>query len=351
MSAMVFRRFGDPGVLEVAEVDRPHPGAGQVLVRVAAVSVGRLLDVAARAGRHPYARFVLPHILGAEHAGVIAALGEGVPRLQVGQRVAVFPVVTCGACPACVAGDEEACPDFHMMGLHGPGGYAEYTSVPASNVHPLPADLSPSAAAALALSGPVAANQLARAGFTAGDWVLVQGASSALGSLTARYVVHLGGRVIATSRSPWKRERLLELGASAALDPTDPGFVDEVLSLTEGRGVPIAIDNLGDPAVWSGSLAALATRGAAVTSGAFLGGRITVDVLRLYSRCQRIIGVRTGNPHSAERLWAEVERGFRPVLDRAFPIRQAADAHRYLETDRTMGRVTLTTADADWRPA
>ena len=185
MHAVVFTRFGGPEVLEVTEVPVPAVGAGEVLVRVAAVSVGRLLDLTARAGTHPYARFVLPHVLGAEHAGTVAAVGDGVREVKAGDQVAVFPVLTCGSCRACREGATEACPRLQIMGVHRPGAYAEYTVVPAANVHVLPAGLDPWTAAGLALAGPVAYNQLSQAGLRPEDWVLVQGGSSALGSLTA----------------------------------------------------------------------------------------------------------------------------------------------------------------------
>jgi len=349
MHAVVFTRFGGPEVLEVAEVPVPAVGAGEVLVRVAAVSVGRLLDLTARAGTHPYARFVLPHVLGAEHAGIVAAVGDGVREVKAGDRVAVFPVLTCGSCRACREGVTEACPRLQIMGVHRPGAYAEYTVVPAANVHVLPAGLDPCTAAGLALAGPVAYNQLSQAGLRPEDWVLVQGGSSALGSLTAALAVHLGARVIGTSRFAGKRERMLEIGMIAAMDSASPAFVEEVLALTGGAGVNIAVDNLGDERVFEETLAVLGTRGTVVTSGAFLGEKPRLDLMRLYSRCQRIIGVRTGNAASAAALWREVDRGFRPVVDRAFPARRAADAHRYLEQDSNMGRVVLTTGSAeDW---
>jgi len=177
----------------------------------------------------------------------------------------------------------------------------------------------------------------------------VQGGSSALGSLTAALAVHLGARVIGTSRFAAKRERMLEIGMIAAVDSASPAFVEEVLALTGGAGVNIAVDNLGDERVFEETLAVLGTRGTVVTSGAFLGQKPRLDLMRLYSRCQRIIGVRTGNAASAAALWREVDRGFRPVVDRAFPARRAADAHRYLEQDSSMGRVVLTTGSAeDW---
>lgn len=348
MKAMTFAEFGTPDVLRLAEVDTPLPGPDEVAIRVAAVSVGRLLDLSARGGTHPYARIALPHILGAEHAGTIVETGSNVTSVQVGERVAVFPVLSCGHCPACLEGAIEACPEARIMGVHTSGAYAEYTVVPAANTFPIPDDLSEVDAAALALSGAVAQNQFDQAGLAAGDWVLVQGGSSALGSLTVALALHHGARVITTSRSPEKRARLTALGAHAALDPLDSSFLDRVLDLTGNAGVAIAIDDLGEPAIWAATMRALAIRGRVVSSGAFLGGQVELDLLRLYSRSQRVIGVRSGNLRSARRLWEAAAAGFRPIVDRVFPVAQAADAHRYLESDTNTGRVVLSTADDDW---
>jgi NADPH:quinone reductase-like Zn-dependent oxidoreductase len=348
MRAMVFRRFGPPDVLEQAVIDTPRPGPGEVLVQVAAVSIGRLLDLTARAGRHPYANFQLPHILGADHAGIVAALGEGVDSVRVGDRVAVFPVVTCGTCDLCVEGREEGCTSLSLIGTHRPGAYAQYSVVPARNVHRVPDGITPAVAASLALNGAVAANQLAQAGLRPGHWVLVQGAASALGSATAALARYLGARIIATSRSPQKREAMAAAGAEVVLDATAPDFAAQVRAATDGHGADIVVDNLGDPTVWDATIDALARGGTVVTSGAFLGGKVQLDLLRLYSNCQRVIGVRTGNPAAVEALWTQVEHGFRAVLDRTFPIARAADAHRYLENDSNVGRVALTVGPDDW---
>jgi NADPH:quinone reductase-like Zn-dependent oxidoreductase len=348
MRAVVFRRFGAPDVLEQAVLDVPRPGPGEVLVQVAAVGIGRLLDLTARAGRHPYAHFQLPHVLGADHSGVVAALGEGVDAVRIGDRVAVFPVVTCGSCAHCAEGHEEACAGLSLVGTHRPGAYAQFCAVPARNVHTVPAGISPAMAASLALVGPVAANQLTQAGLRPGHWVLVQGAASALGSTTAALARHLGAKTIATSRSPEKRKALAAAGADVVLDATAPDFSDRVREATGGHGADIAVDNLGDPAVWDTTLDSLARGGTVVTSGAFLGGKVQLDLLRLYSHCHRIIGVRTGNAAAVKELWTQAEHGFRAVVDRTFPIAHAADAHRYMEDDNNIGRVALTTAPRDW---
>jgi NADPH:quinone reductase-like Zn-dependent oxidoreductase len=186
----------------------------------------------------------------------------------------------------------------------------------------------------------VAMNQLTQAGVAPGDWVLVQGGASALGSLAAALAMHLGARVIATSRSPLKRFKIEKTGVAAALDPTADDFVALVMGLTGGRGVKVAIDDLGHPLIWSRTMDCLATLGTVVTSGAFLGGNVQLDLLRLCLRSQRILGVRTGTRTSAQQFWSVVDDGFRPVIDRTYPLSRAAEAHAYM-TDSNIGRVAL----------
>ncbi len=345
MVAVAARSFGDPEVLEPAELPGPAVGDDDVLVRVGAVSVGRTLDAGARAGKHPYPGFVFPHVFGAEHAGTVVAVGAAVRDVHTGDRVAVYPSVVCRECPTCRAGRTEACSRLEIMGMHRQGADAEYTAVPAANVHVLSAaaaeEIGPATAAALALSGPVSLHQLREAGMRAGDWVLVQGAASALGSVTAALAAHLGARVIGTSRSAAKRAVVQGLGVEAALDSGAEDLTEQVLALTGGAGATVVVDDLGDPDLFAVSTACLATLGTLVTSGAFLGPVVPLDLNRLYLRSQRVVGVRTGTRESVEAFWREVDAGFRPLVDAAFPLERAADAHRHVEGGEGTGRVVL----------
>lgn len=342
MTAVTFRQFGGPDVLHPEEVQVPPLARDHVLIRVGAVSVGRLLDLVARSGNHPYARFSFPHILGAEHAGVVAAIGADVTGHRIGDHVATFPVVTDPNCPVVQAGYGELSPTLQIIGTHRQGAYAQYAAVPARNVFSVPDGLSPSDAVAVALAGAVAMNQLHRAGFVPGQRLVVQGATSALGSTTALLAQHLGAELIVTSRHADKRKRLSALGFANVLDSTSVSLAQDIRDIFTGRGSDIVVDNLGDLALWTKGMDALAPGGAMVTSGAFLGREVTVDLQRLYSQGQRIIGVRTGNLESATRMWAEVHKGFRSVVDRTFPLRSASEAHRYVECSSNVGRVTLT---------
>lgn len=342
MQAVTFREFGPPEVLRVVEMPTPTPGPGEVLVRVAAVSVGRLLDLVARSGRHPYAKFTFPHILGAEHAGVVAALGEGVPAVEVGDRVGVFQVVLPVQDEFTRRGRGDLSPHLQIIGTHRQGAYAQYCAVPAANVTRVGGDIDPAQVAALAGVGPVAVNQFDQAGGVGPDSrVIVQGASSGLGSTTALLAKHLGATVIATSRDQGKRARLRELGLEHVLDARQDGFVDQARAVFGGAGADIVVDNLGEPDIWTNGFDCLVPCGTVVSSGAFLGHVVPLNLQRLYTTGARVIGVRTGTPESAAALWTQVAAGFRTAVDRAFPLAEATAAHHYVEANENVGRVVL----------
>lgn len=340
MNAVVLHGFGGPEVLEGASLPVPEPGPGEILVAVESVGVGRFLDLTARAGRHPYPGFTFPHVLGADCAGTVAAHGPGVDGPALGVRVAAFPGCACNRCRYCEDGRDQACSALQVLGIHRQGGYADFVTVPASVLYEIPDEVGCDDAAATVLTGSVAWNQLDSADFTAGQWVLVQSASSALGSSTAELARHLGGRVIATSRDPLKRKRLAELGFEAVLDSASPDLVRQVRECS-GGGVDVAIDNIGAPDLWPSTLSAVADHGVVVSSGAFAGGVVPLNLAELYSRNLRVIGIRTGSRRSTAAAWALLRDGFRPVVDRTFPLHDARLAHEYLEAGGGVGRVLL----------
>lgn len=345
MSAVVMTGFGGEDVLRTAEVPVPRLRPDEVLVRVRAVAVGRSLDLQFRAGRLPFGADVpMPHVLGAEHAGTVVATGGEVGDVEVGSRVASFPVITCGACRQCRRGRTERCPDLQLVGIARWGGYAEYCAVPATNVHALPDDLTFRDACALTLNGAVAHRQLDSARPDPGAPVLVHGAGGALGSAVTALAVHRGLSVIAASRSEQKRAALSGLGVRAALDPDDPRFVESVLEASEG-GVDVVVDNVVSEQTWESGLAALAPGGCVVSSGALVGGRVGWDARRAYLRSTAFLGVRTARNADVRAVLDDVRAGFRAVADeRRFSVDEAPAAHGYLERSANFGRVVLTAA-------
>lgn len=342
MRAVPFAAFGPPEVLVEAEVPTPEPAAGEVLVKVGAVSVGRLLDLAARAGTHPYAKFRMPHILGAEHGGTVVAVGTDVTRARVGDHVAVNQVILPVDDEFVRRGRGDLSPHLQILGVHRQGAYAQYCAVPEANVTVVPPGVDPAQTAALAGVGAVAVNQFTQAGgVEEGMNVLVPGATSGLGSTAALLARHLGANVVVTSRDAAKRDRLHELGFTHVLDATDDDFPAAVREAFGGRGADLIVDNLGSRSVWAHEFDALQPGGAIVSSGAFLREDLPFDLLRVYTYGYRIIGVRTCTPESVDELWRHAAAGFRSVVDRVFPLADAAEAHRYVEKSANVGRVAL----------
>jgi NADPH:quinone reductase-like Zn-dependent oxidoreductase len=343
MRAIVIHEHGGPEVLQPADIPVPEPARGEALVKVNAVSVNGFLDVSNRMGQVAFARYSFPHVLGSEHAGTIAAFGADTEAaLHEGDPVVVSNRITCGSCANCDAGREEACLELGVIGVTTPGAYAQYTVVPVDNLRRLPAEMTHIEASAMIVNGPLAQHQLDLADAKEGDWVLIQAAASASGSMALRAAQHRGCRVIAASRQAWKRERLAELGADVVLDPGQDDFPTAVKDATDARGADVAIINIGNPHLWEQTIESVANRGRVVTSGAKFGERAEFNARTFYERNQTIIGVRTANRESTERCWAQIKSGLRPVVDEVFPLDQVADAHRRVEAGMNVGRVVLT---------
>jgi NADPH:quinone reductase-like Zn-dependent oxidoreductase len=347
--AIVIERFGGPDVLRVVDLPVPQPGPGEVRVRVEAVAVARTKDVAARAGKPPFAPSItaFPHVLGTEHAGVVDAAGPGVDDRLVGSRVAVSAVLTCGRCRACGLGREEACARFRLVGVHRPGSYAQYCLVPAANVEPIPDDLSSVAAASLAANGGVAAAQLHAGRVGPGSTVLVLGAAGSLGSTLVALAAFRGARVIGVDRLGRDPDRLAGLPLAAAVDGDRPDIAVALRTASdqvgEGAGIDCVVDNLGIAALVDAYLPVLAPMGTIVMAGAISHEPVPVPLLAFYLRSQSLIGVRTGNRAQRGALWVDVAAGFRPPAShlRLVAWDRVAEAHTAVERGEARGQIVL----------
>jgi len=348
MHAIVIRRHGDPDVLEAAEIPVSEPVEGEALVRVEAVSVNAFLDVSNRAGKVPFARYDFPHVLGSEHAGTVVGYGGTPGPVPVGAPVVVRNTVFCGHCDMCAAGSSEACRTLGIIGVNRPGAYAEYTTVPVANLRPLPPGCRPIDAAAMAVNGPLGYAQLRAAGLEATRTVLIQGAGSSSGSMAAIVARALGKTVLGTARGAERAARLATLPMySGVVDSTGPDARDRIHALTGGLGVDVVIDNLAAPTLFQLGLDVLGPRGRIVTSGAKFGGAVEVDLRRLYTMSQRLVGLRSASEHDHDAFWELVETAaVRPLVDSTYPLDAVADAHRHIEAGANVGRVVLTVSGA-----
>lgn len=345
MKAFVITEFGGPDVLHLADVPTPEPTAGEVRIRVQAIAVARTKDVATRAGRPPFAHLVknFPHVLGTEHAGVVDAVGPGVDDALIGSRVAVSAVLSCGSCPACRQGREEACEHFALLGIDRPGSYAEYTVVPATNVHILPSDVTAVDAAAVAANGPVARAQLDAGLVGAGSTVLVIGAGGSLGSTAATLAAWRGAQVIGIDQLSRHPGCLDGLPIVAALDGNAEDLADQVRAAAGDHGLDCVIDNLGISSLWEAYRPALADMGRIIVSGAISHEPLPMRLLPFYLHNQSLIGVRTGNRHQMAAMWEDVRKGFRPPATHVHPMGwlDAAIAHGLVEAGTARGQSIL----------
>ncbi|MFJ9543254.1 alcohol dehydrogenase catalytic domain-containing protein [Streptomyces sp. NPDC101225] len=338
-------RFGGPDVLGLEEVPTPAPTAGEVRVRVAAVIVARTKDVAARAGKPPFAPQIteLPHVLGAEHAGVVDKVGPGVDPGLIGKPVAVSAVLSCDDCRACRAGREEACASFGLLGVHRPGSYAEYCTAPVSNVQPLPNGVGFVDAAAMAANGPVARAQLDAGDVGRDSTVLVVGAAGALGSTVAALAAHRGAHVIGVDRIEAKPGCLDALPLATALDGDSSDLDRQIRAAAGSWGIDCVVDNLGLPALWDAYRDSVADMGRIIVSGAVSHTPIPMYLLPFYLHSQSLIGVRTGNRQQIDAFWRDVAEGFRMPKTMVYGVswEAVADAHRSVEGGTSLGQAVL----------
>jgi NADPH:quinone reductase-like Zn-dependent oxidoreductase len=341
MKAVVMRRRGGPEVLQVEEVPTPVPGPGEVLVRIYACGLNHL-DLYTRAGAQGR-KAKLPHILGLEPVGEIAALGEGVTGWQIGDRVLVGAFIVCGVCEFCRAGMDNLCRQRKIIGVDRWGGYAEHVVAPAANLMRLGSHISYEEAAAVQAAFGTAWHMLAsRARIRPGETVLVLAAGSGIGTAAIQIARHFGCRVIAAASSKEKLEKARSLGADVLINyRQQPRFSLAVVEATGGRGADIVFEHVGSD-TWKESVASLAFRGRLVFCGSTTGRWGETDLWGVFYKEAEILGSFGATRADFRAVMERVEQGiFRPVIDRVFHLEEAAEAHRYLEDRRVFGKVVL----------
>lgn len=319
--AFVLRQTGGPEVLEAEHGDTPRPGPSEVLVRHEAVGLN-FIDTYHRSGLYP---LPLPSGLGSEAAGVVEAVGEEAGDFREGEHVGYFT---------------------------GPlGAYATHRAIAADRLVRLPESLSAEDAAAIMLKGCTAEYLIERcAKVAAGETVLVLSAAGGVGSILVPWLKHLGATVIAHAGDSRKAEQAKALGADHALCMPFDALAAEMRALTGGKGVPVVLDGVG-AASWEASLGSVARRGLVVSYGNASGPVPQFSALDLLTAGSIFVTRPTlGDyvPDAAEmrraaaRLFEMVEKGVVPVrIGARFPLLEAADAHRALESRATTGSTVL----------
>ncbi len=331
MKAIAFHEFGPPEVLRLEEFPTPAPGPRDVVVQVHVVSVNRTLDLAVRAGQYAR-RPPLPHVLGVDPCGVVAAVGTDVTTRRVGDRV---------VCSTFVGKQPNGAPI--ILGVSTWGGYAEYVRLPAHATYLMPGALDFPTAVVVARHAPLAFTQLRdRAQVKSGEWVLVMGAAGGLGSIAVQVAKHLGAQVIAAAGSDARVDSARQLGADAGVNYRTQDLTAEVRRITGGAGVNVVLDNIGDPELFPKAFATLAFGGRLATAGGHGGGLVTLDVKHLYLNRITLFGEAYHTEENVEpslKLAAEGE--LKVLVDQVLPLSQAAHAHRLVEERSGIGKILL----------
>lgn len=338
MKAIRIHEHGGLDVLKYEDVPVPEIGPGEVLIRVKACALN-YLDIWVRRG---LPGLTLPHIPGCDIAGTIETLGDGVQGYEVGEHVVVNPSISCGSCEYCRRGEDPLCDTFHILGEHVDGGYAEFAKAPARNLMRIPEGFSFEEAAAAPLVFQTAWRALiSRAELRPGEDLLILGASGGVGTACVQIGKLAGARVFAVVGTDEKLAKLRELGADVLINYMETDFGKEVWRLTNKRGVDVVVDSIGE-ATWEKSLRALAKDGRLVTFGATSGPMPPTNVPLVFWRQLRIIGTTMGNRAEFSDVMKLIwERKLRPIVDRVFPLSEAAEAQRLMEARRHFGKLVL----------
>jgi NADPH:quinone reductase-like Zn-dependent oxidoreductase len=325
VKAVRIHEDGGPEVLRYEDVPDPVPGTGQVLVRLRAASLNHL-DLWVRKGLPSVPK---PRILGADGAGVVEALGEGVDGFDPGQRVVLNPGIAHGE-------------TITVIGEHTDGTHAELIAVPATNVYPLPDDLSYEEAAAFPLVFETAYRMLVtRAHLEPGEWVLVWGIGGGVATAALAIAKALGANVLVTSSSDAKLARATQLGADAAVNHATGDVAEAVNEATEGRGVDLVVEHVGE-ATWKTSLQVVRVGGRVVVCGATSGPNPPAALHRIWWKQLTIYGSTMGTPDDFEGAYELVQSGrAKPIVDEVFPLAEARAAHERLEAGEQLGKIVL----------
>jgi NADPH:quinone reductase-like Zn-dependent oxidoreductase len=339
MRAVRFHQHGGADVLRYEEAPEPVAAAGEALVRVRACALNHL-DLWERRGL-PHVMFPLPHISGSDVAGEVVE--PGASGVAAGRRVMVQPGVSCGRCAACLAGRDNECAQYEVLGYRNhPGGYAEYVKVPAQNLIPIPDHVDFVHAAAFPLTFLTAWHMLVtKARVRRGEDVLILAAGSGVGQAAVQIAALHGARVFATAGSDAKLERARQLGAAEVIHHHQQDIAEEIKRLTNRRGVDIVVEHVGE-ATWAKSVRSLARGGRLVTCGATTGGKGTLDLTALFAKQLSIEGSYMGTKGELLEVAPLLFGGqLEPVVDTTFPLAEAAQAQRRLEDSAQFGKIVL----------
>ena len=335
MKASILREPGAAENLKLGDVPDPVPGPGEAVVRLKAAALNHR-DVWIRSGTGAYAGgFKERVILGSDGAGEVLSVGAGGPASLVGQAVVINPSLDWGET------DLAQGPSFRILGLPDDGTYAQMVRVPAANIHKKPSGLSFEEAGAIPLAALTAYRAVvSRARVQKGETVLVTGIGGGVSTFALQIAAHLGARVLVTSGSDAKLARARELGAAGGANYRTQDWAREIVALS-GGGPDVVIDSVGGD-TFARCVEILKPGGRIASFGATTGAVKDFVLRNLFWKQATLLGTTMGSPREfAVMLELFGQGGLRPVVDKTFPLSEAAAAHRRMEEAGQFGKIVL----------
>jgi NADPH:quinone reductase-like Zn-dependent oxidoreductase len=340
MKAVQYAEHGGREVVAYDDFPDPDPERDEVLIDVKAGALN-FVDIWARRGI-PGVSPEMPHIPGADGAGVVTAVGPGVSRFEPGDRVALSAGAYCGECEFCRDGETALCKRYHIIGEHVRGIHAEQAALPAKNLVHVPAGVDWAVAAAAPLVFQTAWRMLITRGDVGpGESILVLGASGGVGHAAVQIADYVGAEVYATASTDQKLEHARDCGADHVINYEEEDFAATIREETGKRGVDVVVDHIG-AATWGDSLKSLAKGGRVLTCGATTGGAPETDLNRIFWNQLEVIGSTMATPGEVDDVLELVWQGaFEPNLRAVLPMSRAPEAQAMIENRDGFGKVVI----------
>lgn len=343
MKTVLFHEHGGPEVLQYTDFPTPEPKPGEALIRLHASALN-FVDILVRKG-WPSLKLELPHINGEDGAGEISAFGANTNTdLKIGDRVVINANLGCAECEYCVAGKDNMCINWHMIGETILGTYAEYISVPVRQLYKLPKDFDFHQAAAAALVYQTAWHSLAKRGnLQKGETVLIVGAGGGVNTASIQIAKYMGAQVMVVGSNAKKLELAESIGADILIDRSkEENWSKAVFLATNKRGVDMVVDNVGT--TFMQSLRTLRKGGRLVTVGNSSGPKFEFDNRYMFAKHLSIIGSTMSTLDDFKEVMDLVVDGkLKPIIDKTFSLKDAALAQERLWNNQNFGKITLDT--------
>ena len=340
MKAAYYEEHGDYNNIKFGEFPIPEiEKDDEVLIKVKAFSLNHL-DIWIMEGKYPL-KIPMPHIFASDCSGIVVKKGKNVKNVKEGDKVLVYPGLSCGVCEKCLSGKDNECPSFNILGVITDGVSAEYVKIPAINVFKLPEGLTFEEGASIGITYTTIWHSLVSRGkIKAGDTVLIHGGGSGVGTAGIQIAKLFGAKVITTVGDDWKIEKAKEIGADYVINYSKEDFLEKVLQLTDGEGVYIVIDHIGEKS-FNKSVLATKKGGNLITFGATTGGNPEINLRAIFGRNITIHGVYMGTKGEVAHYLKFFPDNLKPVIDTVYSFENIKDAYRKLLSRQFFGKILI----------